>query len=334
MGQAFMTPAPFMLKPFITVILAAVSLALFPQAITAQAVRKSVTPAASSSAQRGVDLAETGRCAQALPLLERTRGHLADKPLLRRAGLDGVRCASLSNQPDMAMDFLRVLLRNFPHDPEVLYVATHAYSDLATRASDELLATAPDSVPARELDAESLEIQGKWQEAELVYRKILASNPKTPGIHFRIGRIILSEPKTATTAVDARKQFEEELQIDPRNADAEYVLGELAREAQQWPEAIEHFSRATKLDPGFGEAFLGLGMALNSAGRYAEAIPPLETYVKSQPANPTGHYQLAMAYSRAGRKAQADQQIALFHRTSQAALKAEQTRSPGTPPQK
>ena len=329
-----MTPAPFMLKPFIAVILSAASLTLFPQGVTAQDARKSGTPAALSSAQRGVDLAESGRCAQALPLLKRSAGHLADKQLLRRVGLDGARCASLSTQPDMAVDFLRVLLRNFPHDPEVLYVATHAYSDLATRASNELLATAPDSVPARELDAESLEIQGKWDEAESVYRKILASNPKTPGIHFRIGRIILSEPKTATTAADAKKQFEEELQIDPRNADAEYVLGELAREAQQWPEAIEHFSHATKLEAGFSEAFLGLGMAFNSAGRYAEAIPPLETYVKSQPANPTGHYQLAMAYSRAGRKQQADQQIALFHRTSQAALKAEQTRSPGTPPQK
>ena len=45
--------------------------------------------------------------------------------------------------------------------------------------------------------------------------------------------------------------FEAELAIDPANAAAEFMLGDIARQAQQWDEAIAHFSRAIKSDPGF-----------------------------------------------------------------------------------
>ena len=40
---------------------------------------------------------------------------------------------------------------------------------------------------------------------------------------------------------EAKKEFEQELQIDPSNAGAEYVLGELARQSQQWDEAVKRF---------------------------------------------------------------------------------------------
>ena len=36
------------------------------------------------------------------------------------------------NQPDAAMDFLRLLNREFPRDPEVPLLAVHTYSDLST----------------------------------------------------------------------------------------------------------------------------------------------------------------------------------------------------------
>ncbi len=72
----------------------------------------------------------------------------------------------------------------------------------------------------------------------------------------------------------------------PTNAGAEYVLGELARQESQWPDAIAHFTRASKLDAGFGDAYLGLGVCLLSAKQFSEAIAPLETAVKLEPRNP------------------------------------------------
>ena len=129
---------------------------------------------------------------------------------------------------------------------------------------------------------------------------------------------MLSKPDPApTVAEDAKKEFERELKIDPNNAGAEYVLGELARQAQQLDVAIQHFSRATQLDAGFGDAFLGLGASLLSARRFAEAIPPLETAVKLEPQNPGAHYNLAMAFSRAGRKQDADREFAVHRQMTQ-----------------
>ena len=54
-----------------------------------------------------------------------------------------------------------MLSRDFPHDPDVLYLAVHAYSDLSTRASQELAQSARTSYQAHELNAEALEIGGK-----------------------------------------------------------------------------------------------------------------------------------------------------------------------------
>ncbi len=222
------------------------------------------------------------------------------------------------NQTGLAVDFLRLLNREFPRAPEVLYLTVHIYSDLSLRASQELADVAPSSNEAHQLNAESLEVQGKWDEAAAEYRRILEHNPRAIGIHFRLGRLLLSKPDPDTSTADqAKAEFQQELEIDPTNAGAEYVLGELARQAQQIPVAIEHFTRATRLDAGFGDAFLGLGMALVLNKQYSDAIPPLETAVKLQPANPAGHYQLAIAYGHAGRKEDAKREAALQRETAE-----------------
>ena len=126
--------------------------------------------------------------------------------------------------------------------------------------------------------------------------------------------------------------MQQEIEIDPNNAGAEYVLGELARQESQWPEAIAHFTRAAKLDAGFGDAYLGLGVSLISAKQFSEAIAPLETAVKLEPRNPAAHYNLAMAYNRTGRKQDADREFAV-HRQMTQKDGAKQDAPPGTPPE-
>jgi Tfp pilus assembly protein PilF len=282
---------------------------------TAQVAPKvpSVSPPA---AEHAASLAESGRCAEALPQLSKS-AHIADKELQKRIGLDGVRCATALQEQEALQEFLRMLSRQFPHDPEVLYVMTHAYSDLSTRAARELARTAPNSIPALEMDADASEVQGKWDVAEKDYRKILEQNPQYPGIHFRLARLLLSKPNPAPDfAEQAKKELEEELAIDPSNAGAEYVLGELARQATDLPEAVKHFTKATQLEPNFADAYLGLGMSLLTQKNYADAVAPLEKAVKLQPGNPAGHYSLATAYARTGRKEDAEREFALQQQIS------------------
>jgi len=333
MGQASPPRLPFfMFRPRHTLLLCTLLWGSFPALSLAQAVKK---PAAdlSSSAERAVSLAQSGQCKEALPPLKEATLHVADKDLKRSVGFAGVRCAMFTNQPDAAEDFLRFLNHEFPHDPDVLYLSVHTYSDLSSRAAAELAAVAPKSPEGRELNAEALEAQGKWDEAAKEYRLILQQNPRTPGIHFRLGRLLLSKPNPSpTVAEEAKKEMQQELEIDPSNADAEYVLGALAQQSQQWDEAIQHFSRASKLDPGFGDAFVGLGSCLGSAKRYSEAIAPLETAIKLEPQNPTPHYLLAIAYSRTGRKEDGDKQFAIQRQLTQKGAAGEENPQSQTNP--
>jgi tetratricopeptide (TPR) repeat protein len=269
-------------------------------------------PAPTGGAEHAASLAESGHCAEALPSLTRTAPHIADRELQKRVGLDGVRCATLLQQRDSLLDLLRVLNQHFPHDPEVLYVTVHAYSDLSSDAARELAQTAPTSIPALEMDAEANEVQGKWDQAEKDYRKILDENPRYPGIHFRLARLLLSRPNPGPDFQDeAKKQLQQELAIDPTNAGAEYVLGELARQGQDFAEAVRHFTKATQLNPSFGDAYLGLGVSLLNEKQYADAVTPLEAAVKLQPENPAAHYGLGTAYGRTGRKDDAAREFAL-----------------------
>jgi tetratricopeptide (TPR) repeat protein len=277
-----------------------------------QAAKTAIAANPSAGVEQGLKLVETGRCIEALPLLKKNTSRVTDPDLKLKARLATLKCAMTLDKRSDAMDVLQALSREFPKDPDVLYMSTHALSDLATRAAGDLAREAPNSYQAHEMNAEALELQEKWDEAAKEYQGILQRNPDLPGIHFRLARLILSKPNPGPTmAADAKKELNAELKINSNNPPAEYVLGELARQSQQWDEAVEHFSRATKLDPTLGDAFLGMGTSLVAARKFSEAIAPLESAVKLQPANPTAHYNLATAYSRTGRKMDAGREFAI-----------------------
>jgi Tfp pilus assembly protein PilF len=284
----------------------------------AQTAAKSAPASTSAAAEHAATLAESGHCAEALPLLAKN-AHVADKALQKRVNLGGVRCATVLQKQDALLEFIQVLNQQFPRDPEVLYTLTHAYSDLASHSAQILAITAPNSIPGLELDADAAEQQRKWDQAERDYHLILQKDPHYPGMHFRMARLILSKPNPpADFTEQAKKELEQELAIDPTNAGAEYVLGELARQSQDLPEAVKHFSKATQLDPNFADAYLGLGMSLLAQKSFPDAVAPLEKAVKLQPANPAGHYALATAYARTGRKEDADREFALQQKTTPA----------------
>jgi tetratricopeptide (TPR) repeat protein len=286
----------------------------------AQVTSKTPASATSSGAERGIGLAAKGRCAEAVPILKKAVAQVTDKKLKYDVLMSTARCAMGLEQTETAVRTLLDLNRSFPQDPEVLYLTTHYYSDLALRASHELAATAPSSPQAQQLEAEAFESRGEWDKAITQYGMILEQNPQRHGIHYRLGRLFLTKAPPAPE--NAKKELEEELKIDPSSAASEFLLGEIARQSGQWDEAIGHFEKASKLDEGFIEAYLALGMSMNSAGNFADAVAPLESYVKMQPDDPAGHYQLATAYARTGRKQDAQRQMVLQQETAAKAPRA------------
>lgn len=283
--------------------------------ILAQQAKVTPTPRGGSgvSPDKALSLAEQGHCQGNISILKRAMTGQVPAETRKRAGIVGLRCSLTLDDRDSTVDFIRLLNKQFGRDPEVLFILVHAYSDLSTRTAQDLGRTAPESLAAHKLNAEALEMQGKWEPARLEYEGMIEKNPEAPGIHFLLGRLLLSRPDVGADAVESAKQeFLKEVQIDPNNAGAQYVLGELARRDENWDEAISRFSRAANLDSNFAEAYLGWGSCLVAVKRYEDAIPPLRVAERLTPGNPAIHHALATALERSGHTEEADKEFAIL----------------------
>ena len=283
------------------------------------AQRAKAVPTPDLSPEKVIALAEQGHCRESISVLKQTMSGAVPGATRKRAGVVGVRCSLAVDDRDATLDFIRLLNKQFAQDPDVLFVVVHAYSDLSTRTAQDLGRTAPESLAAHKLNAEALEEQAKWEPAQLEYEEMIRKEPGARGIHFLLGRLLLSRPDAGPDAGQrAKQEFLEELQIDPDNSGANYILGELARREENWDEAISRFSQAAKLDPNFAEAYLGWGACLITVKKYQEAIPPLRTAERLTPANPDVHHALGTALERSGHKADADKEFAIHRSLSSA----------------
>src|ERR1700738_724583 len=224
--------------------------------ILAQQAKVTATPGAGSglSLDKALTLAEQGHCQESISALKRAMTGQVPAESRKRAGIVGLRCSLTLDDRDSTVDFIRLLNKQFARDPDVLFILVHAYSDLSTRTAQDLGRTAPRSLAAHKLNAEALEMQGKWEPAQLEYEGIIEKEPNAVGVPFLLGRLLLSRPDAGADAGErAKQEFLKEVEIDPKNAGAHYILGELARRDEKCDEAIPRFSQAAKLDSNFGE---------------------------------------------------------------------------------
>ena len=267
------------------------------------------------SPEKAVGLAEQGRCAESISGLKHAMAATVPAEVRKQAGVLGVRCSLAIDDRDSTDEFLRLLTKQFSKDPDVLFVIVHAYSDLSTRAAQDLGRFAPQSIAAHKLNAEALEMQGQWEQAQHEYEGIIQKDPNARGIHFLLGRLLLSRPDAGPDAPErAKKEFLKEIEIDPGNAGAHYILGELARRDEKCEEAIPRFTEAIKVNPNFAEAYLGQGLCLVALKKYDEAIPPLRSAERLTPGNPEVHHTLATALQRSGHTEEAEKEFSI-HRS-------------------
>jgi tetratricopeptide (TPR) repeat protein len=283
--------------------------------MAAQQPKAAATAPSGLSPDRAISLAEQGRCRESISGLRHAMAGSVTAETRKQAGVLGVRCSLAIDDRDSTDEFIRLLNKQFSKDPDVLFVVIHAYSDLSTRTAQDLGRTAPDSFAAHKLNAEALEMQGKWEPAQLEYETMIKKDPNVRGIHFLLGRLLLSRPDAGPDVAErAKQEFLKEIQIDPSNAGAHYILGELARRDQKWDDAISRYNQALKADPNLGEAYLGLGYCLVNEKKYEDAIAPLRTAERFMPENPEVHNSLGAALQRSGHKDEAQKEFAIHEK--------------------
>jgi tetratricopeptide (TPR) repeat protein len=271
-----------------------------------------------------MSLSELGQYKEALPGLERGFHKTADAALRRMSGLQLERAYTGLQQDSKAVEVALEMNRLYPNDPEVLYQAGKLYGNYAFLTMRKLAEVAPDSTWRHQAAGEAYESEGSYNRAVEEYRKVLSANPGRAGIHFRVGRSLLERGRRNNTdeQAEASKEFEQELELDPTNANAAYELAEIWRKGGQLEKARALFETALRYYPDFEEAHVGIAAALISLARQNEALPHLQQAISLNPADEVAYYRVSQVYKALGNEA--DQQKALLEFRRLRALQSKQ----------
>lgn len=265
-----------------------------------------------------MSLSELGKYEEALPALQKGFKRSTDAALKRSAGLQLQRAYTGLRQDDKAVEVALELVRLYPKDPETLYHAARLFGNYAYLNTIKLAEAAPDSLWLHLAAGEANESQGRFEAAIQEYKDVLSRQPNRPGVHYRIGRVLLARAKQSTddtaSEAEALTEFEQELQIDPTNANAAYEAGEIHRKSARFDRALELFSQAVKYYPDFEEALLALGRALLGSGKAEESLAPLRKAIALNAANEVSWFQLAQAQRALGNTAEQQKALMEFQR--------------------
>jgi tetratricopeptide (TPR) repeat protein len=267
----------------------------------------------NADALLAVSLSEQGSFAEAQSSLEKAFRRSTDPAMKRMLGLQLERVYTGTQQDAKAVEVALDMNRLYPKDPEVLYHSERLIGNYAYLTVKNLFDVAPESSWMHQAAGEVYESQDNYVRAITKYQNVLALDPQRPGIHFRIGRVMLervrhSDARTSETA-EAMKEFEQELRIDPSNANAAYELGELHRKNGELEAARGYFEAGLQYYPDFEDAQIALGRTLIALGKPDLALPHLQKAIQLNPESAVTYYALARAYSALGRAK--DQQEAL-----------------------
>ena len=267
-----------------------------------------------------MSLSELGQYHEALPGLDKGFHRSADPAIKRMCGLQLERAYSWLREDSKAVEVALELNRLYPNDPEILYHNGKVFGNFAFLSMQKLSKIAPESVWRHQAAAEAYESQGSYVQAIDQYQRVIALDPRRPGIHYRLGRTLLARSREASSPDDlseASKEFQKELQLDSSNANAAYELGEIYRTSGQLNEAKEAFELALKSHPDFEEAHLGLAAVLMSLGQPGFALPHLQKALALNHDDAVSWYRLARTESALGNTAEAQKADAEFQRLRQ-----------------
>jgi tetratricopeptide (TPR) repeat protein len=255
-----------------------------------------------------MSLSELGRYEEAVPELKRGFKQAGDPALKRLLGLHLERAYTGLQRDSDAVEVALELTRLYPKDPEVLYQTGRLYGNYAFLAMQQLAKVAPNSIWRLQASAEVWESQGHYDLAINEYREILARDPHRLGIHYRLGRALLSQSQQAKSPEEQQKaqqdalaEFQQELQLDPTSSNAAYEAGEIYRKMGQLEKARELFETAVNYYPDFEEAQTGLGRVLIALGKPDAALTHLHKAVSLNPEDEVTYYQMALAFRALGK---------------------------------
>jgi tetratricopeptide (TPR) repeat protein len=138
---------------------------------------------------------------------------------------------------------------------------------------------------------------GRLAEADALYRRVLADNPRHVDALHLAGVIAAQSGRHA----EAEALIGRALALSPDFALAHYNHGNALRALGRHADALAAFQRAVRLDPRHAAAHNNLGVALRALGRPEAALGAYRRALELQPRYPEAHYNLGVALGELGR---------------------------------
>jgi tetratricopeptide (TPR) repeat protein len=136
-------------------------------------------------------------------------------------------------------------------------------------------------------------------------KKALELAPRLPLAHFLLGEFYLFKSDTE----QAKKEFEQEREINPANAAIYDRLGDVYTRTGQYQEAQESLAKAISLDTSSTGPFIQMGKVLLKRNDPQTALLYLQHAEKMDPGNYITHTLLGQAYRSLKREEEAKQEI-------------------------
>jgi protein O-GlcNAc transferase len=137
----------------------------------------------------------------------------------------------------------------------------------------------------------------QYQEAESLISRAIASHKRIPEYWNSLGNVYLAQGLSDR----AEECYVKALKLNPRYADARNNLGNIHRARGQLQDAATAYQQALRIDPKKAEIHNNLGMVLEALRRPGEAVDRYREAIRLRPDFADAYTNLAGAYKAEGR---------------------------------
>ena len=149
----------------------------------------------------------------------------------------------------------------------------------------EILAEDPVNADALHLLGVLSSETGRHDQAAACIGRAITLNPAPPFYHNNLGNVLHEQGRFS----DARLCYEEALRRDPSYAEAHNNLANSLYQLGLFLEALPHYLEAVRLKPGYAEAYNSFAVALRDQGLLSEALGCYEEALRLAPENADAH---------------------------------------------
>lgn len=169
-------------------------------------------------------------------------------------------------------------------DPNQMLAQADAFEaqgrvDEAEALYRRLLASYPGQPALLSRLALAVKSRGALSEAESLMRRAIAGAPGEPTLHNNLGNVL----RRAARFADAEPCYRRALALNPGYGDAQYNLGVILEDLARPEEALPAYRRAIELRPEHVAARVRLGAILRDKGEFAEALSALDEALQREP---------------------------------------------------